>query len=162
MSLPVALGIGLTAGAAAYLALAVYVWRHREVSGARALIAMLLAVGTWTICYALELASSTVQTAQFWSALKFVGIVALPPALWSFVVQYTGRSGPLPRRVLALLAIEPVLVLGALAFPATRHLMHYYPSEPRRVWRFFSQPARPASSSAWLKPSLRARSTSSV
>ena len=74
----------------------------------------------------MELASRDISTARVWSGLKFVGVVALPPALWAFVMQYTGR-GRMFRRVLWFLAIEPAIVLGTLAVPATYHLLHYYP-----------------------------------
>jgi PAS domain S-box-containing protein len=127
MSSSVLLVTALLLGSAGYLGLAGYVWtRHRNVAGALALVAMLLAVGLWTIFYALELASRDIPTARVWSGLKFVGVVALPPALWAFVMQYTGR-GPMFRRVLWFLAIEPAIVLGVLAIPATYDLLHYYP-----------------------------------
>ncbi len=126
MSAQVFTGVVLGLGALGYVALAVYVLRHRPTDGAGAVVVMLLAVGAWTIFYAVELASHTVEVARVWAGLKFVGIVALVPALWAFVLRYTG-SRPLRRRVLALLLVEPVLVLVVLALPATGHLIHYYP-----------------------------------
>lgn len=129
----------LLLGAAGYLALAWYVWRRRSARAAGALLIMLLAVGFWTLSYAIELSSRQVSTARVWSGLKFVGIVALPPALWSFVMEYTGR-GRLSRRTMALLAIEPVLVLGLLAVPATEDLIHVYPADPAQVAHVGSAP----------------------
>ena len=135
MSLAVALGAAVVLGlVAGYLALAWHVWRLREVAGARALIVMILSVCVWTICYGLELSCETLRWAGLWSGLKFIGIVMLPPAWFSFVMQYTGRRGPLPRRWLALLAIEPALVLGLLAIPATSGLIHHYPRVPDRIY----------------------------
>ncbi len=126
MSQSVVLGLALGVGAAAYLALAGYVWLHRRAAGGRGLVLLLLAVFTWSLCYAFELSTHTVASARVWSGLKFVGIVALAPAFWAFVTAYSGRRGPLRTRTLVLLSIEPVLVLVLLAIPASRSLIHTY------------------------------------
>jgi PAS domain S-box-containing protein len=148
MSSSVILVTALLLGSAGYLGLAGYVWlRHRNVTGALPLVAMLLAVGLWTIFYALELTSRDIPTARVWSGLKFVGVVALPPALWAFVMQYTGR-GRMFRRVLWILAIEPAIVLGVLAIPATYNLLHYYPP-PGELERIGGSPIPKAGPLFW-------------
>lgn len=135
MSLTLALGAAVVVGlAAGYLALAGYVWRLRAVSGARPLIVMILAVVVWTVFYGLELASTDERWAIVWSGLKFVGIVALPPAWLTFVLQYTGRRGPLPRRLLALLLVEPAVVLTVLAVPPIDQWFHFYDKHPDRIF----------------------------
>ncbi len=108
-----------------YLGLAGFVWANHRGVASRPLVLMLVALKIWSLCYAIELSSTTVAAAQWWSALKFAGIVLLPPGLWAYVYEYTGR-GRLPRKVMALMVIEPVLVLGLLAFPPTRSLIHDY------------------------------------
>lgn len=138
MSQLVALAAALVVGGVSYLILAWYAWRRREVAGGRGLAALLIAVFVWSACYALELRAHTVADAELWSGLKFVGIVAVAPAFWSFVVAYSGRSAGLSRRVLALLLVEPVLVLALLALPATRHLVHTY-SAAERAARWLPQ-----------------------
>ena len=132
MNWPAALVALLLIGSTGYSGLAAYVWVRRSVVGSRPLVVMLLAVKVWTICYALELSCRTVEAARWWSALKYVGVVALPPALWSFVLQYTGR-GRLRRGVLAALLVEPVLVLGALAIPDQRVKLQIYGDPPRHL-----------------------------
>lgn len=122
----------LVAGGVGYLSLAGFVWANRQGVGSRPLIIMLLSVKVWSICYALELSSRSVEVAQWWSALKYVGIVTLPPALWSFVLAYTGR-GRLSRRALALLMIHPIVLLSLLAIPGTHDLIQHYPAIPRRT-----------------------------
>lgn len=117
--------VGLAMLSVLYLTLAAFVWRHRDVVASRPLIAMLLATKFWTVCYAMELSSRSVAAADLWSALKFVGVVSLPPALWNFVRQYSGK-GPLSRRTLGLLLIQPAIMLGLLAFPDTRRWIHVY------------------------------------
>lgn len=130
MSWSAGLVVLLLAGGLLYLALAAFVWSRREVEGSRPLVVILLAIMVWATCYPLELASRDVEIAKLWAGLKYIGIVNLAPALWAFVLRYTGRGG-LPRRLLALMLIEPVLVLGLLAIPATHDLIHYYPADPR-------------------------------
>ncbi|MBT0773018.1 SpoIIE family protein phosphatase [Kineosporia sp. J2-2] len=115
----------LVAGGIGYLSLAGFVWANRQGIGSRPLVVMLLAVKVWSVCYALELSSTSVQVAQWWSALKYLGIVALPPALWSFVFAYTGR-GRMTRRAVGLLLIHPALVMTLLLVPLTRPLIQDY------------------------------------
>jgi len=126
MSRGLVLGIGLALGAVGYLGLAHYVWRYRAAAGGRGLAGFLLGVFLWSTCQAIEVSCRTVEAAELWSGLKYVGIVMLAPGLWSFVTAYTGQSGALQRRTLLLMTIEPVVVLTMLALPQTRELIHYY------------------------------------
>jgi PAS domain S-box-containing protein len=126
MSRSVVLGIGLGAGAAAYLGLAWYVWWHRRAAGGRALVAILLSVVLWSVCYSFELATHTVAAARVWAGLKFIGIVGLAPVFWVFVMEYTGRAVHLRRRTFALLSLEPAVVLVSLAVPVTSSWIHTY------------------------------------
>jgi serine phosphatase RsbU (regulator of sigma subunit) len=121
--------IALVLGGIGYLSLAGFVWANRQGIGSRPLVVMLLAVKVWSLCYALELSSRSVEVAHWWSALKYLGIVALPPALWSFVLAYTGR-GRLSRRNLGLLLIHPVVMMVLLLTPATHDLLQVYPAHP--------------------------------
>jgi len=134
MSISVMLGAASAVGAVGYGWLAGYVWRRRAAAGGVPLTLFLLAVGVWTTCYGLELGTGSVSTARVWSGLKYLGIVAMAPALWAFVVRFTGRRGPLSRRSLALLSIEPVAVLATLAVPGATDLVHMYGAPPRRAW----------------------------
>jgi len=125
VSVSIVLGVAFGVGAAGYLALAWYVWRHRRAAGGHGLLALSLAVFVWSTAYAMELVAYSVEVNRFWSGLKFVGIVAVLPGLAWFVDEYTGRRR-LGRRGLALLCIEPAVVLVALALPATHDLVHRY------------------------------------
>src|SRR3954452_15969418 len=125
MTRELALGSGLAVGGAAYLAMSWYVWRRRAAAGGPSLVVALLGIFLWTACYAVELSTHSVEAAELWSGLKYVGVVMVPAALWVFVRQSTTRL-PLSRRTLALLCVEPVAVLALLALPQTRHLIHYY------------------------------------
>jgi PAS domain S-box-containing protein len=119
--------------AVAYGLLALSVWTNRQAVGAYQLIVMLLSVKVWCICYAVELSSHTLGVAQWWSGLKYIGIVLLPPALWSYVLEYTGR-GRLSRRTFALLMIHPVVILTILAVQPWRWLLQAYTTPPVRMF----------------------------
>jgi sigma-B regulation protein RsbU (phosphoserine phosphatase) len=123
------LGVALGLAAALYVAVAAFVWSHRRAVGARALTVLLLAAGTWTICGAVEISLLDPQSQELWGDVKYLGIVALPPALLAFALQYTGRRRRLGRATVGLLAIEPVVVLLAIWLPPTHRLVRYVPAD---------------------------------
>jgi PAS domain S-box-containing protein len=148
MSRELALGLGLAVGGAAYLAMWWYVWRHRAAAGGTSLVVALLGIFVWTACYAVELSTDTVATAEVWSGLKFVGVVTVPGALWVFVRQYTTRRG-VSRRTALLLCVEPLAVLVLLALPQTRDLVHAYRAEDRAAGQLAEPPVPTAGPLFW-------------
>ncbi|TGN65728.1 PAS domain-containing protein [Nocardioides eburneiflavus] len=109
------------AGLAAYVA-----WRRESRMG-WSLAVLLVAVAWWGLAYAVELSVDDVAVKSRWGDLKYVGILALAPAWLVFVLQYTGRGSRVTRRLLAVLAVEPILALTLLAVPATHDLVRFYP-----------------------------------
>lgn len=122
----------LALGAALYLGVAAYVWHHRRAVGGWALTLLLVAAGIWTIANAVEVSLDDPVDQQRWGDLKYVGIVLLPPALFSFAVEYTGRRRRMGLRTVALLAVEPAVVLSLLATGATHDWVHSVPSSAPR------------------------------
>jgi PAS domain S-box-containing protein len=118
-----------TLAAVLLAALAAYVgWRRGSPAGAA--LAALLATGAWWgVAYALELSASEISTKSHWGDLKYVGISLLAPAWLVFVLQYTNRRHLVSRKLLAVLAIEPVAVLLCLFLPFSHDLVRYYPPE---------------------------------
>ena len=116
----------LLAGAVCLAACAVYVWRYRRSPTATSLVVALLATIQWSVVYACELSAGDLATEQFLGGLKYVGLCAMPPASIAFVLQYAGRLRRPSRTLVGLLAIEPLVVLSALAIPSTHHLFHTY------------------------------------
>jgi PAS domain S-box-containing protein len=106
-----------------------YVWRHRRASAGASLAVMLAAAGWWGLAYAIELAATGLAARQFWGDAKWLGIALLPPAFYTFVMQYTGRERLVNRRTMAALAVVPLATVALLAVPATHHLVRYYPPE---------------------------------
>src|ERR1700733_7048291 len=120
----------LVASGAADIAAGLGVWRRRGAPGRNSLYVVMVATGVWCFAYALELAAPITSDRELWGALKYVGITVLPAGWLVFALQYTGRMGRLGRRYLAALSIEPLIVLGLLAVPGTRHLIRFYPPGP--------------------------------
>jgi diguanylate cyclase (GGDEF)-like protein len=120
----------LIGSGAADVAAAIGVWRRRGSPGRNSLCVAMLATAAWSLAYALELSAPGTSDRELWGALKYVGITVLPPAWLLFALQYTGRMGRPSARFLGALTVEPVVVLALLAAPATRHLIHFYPSGP--------------------------------
>ena len=101
----------LITAAVVLAALALYSWRRREVSGTVPFVILTLAVSEWSLAYALEISVSTLAAKLFWAKMQYWGIMAVPGAWLIFVLQYIGWEEKVTRRNLALLAIEPVIVL---------------------------------------------------
>ncbi len=118
----------LGVGAALYVGVAAFVWRHRRAVGGRPLTVVLLSAGVWTVCYLVEVNASDRGTVELWASLKYVGIVLLPPSMLSFALAYSGRRRRMGRLRVALLLVEPIVVLGALAIPATHDLVRSLPA----------------------------------
>ncbi len=115
----------LVVSGVADIAAALSLWRRRGRVGRASLCAVLLAAAVWCVAYALELVTSG-DSRVLWGALIFIGTTLLPPAWLIFALQYTGRLTRPRRRLLAALAVEPVLVLSLLAYSPTRSLIRSY------------------------------------
>ncbi len=93
------------------LALAAYAWSRRERSGAAALFILLLGVAVWCLGYAAELSSGSLWAKVLWAKAQYLGIVAVPLAWLTFVVQYTGAARWFSPRTVAWLTVVPVATL---------------------------------------------------
>jgi PAS domain S-box-containing protein len=118
----------LLAGAGCLTACAVYVWRYRRSPTATSLVVVLVALVEWSLARAVEVAARDLATRRLFCDLKYVGLVVLTPAAIIFVLQYAGRLRRPSPLLLGLLAVEPLVVLVALAIPSTHHLFHTYVS----------------------------------
>src|SRR5436305_13376917 len=88
--------------------LAYIAWHRRPAPGAISFCLLMLAVAEWSLAYALELASPDLSTTLFWDNVAWLGGVSAPSLWLAFALQYTGRSGWLPRRTMIILGIEPL------------------------------------------------------
>jgi signal transduction histidine kinase len=120
-------GVATLAATLVFVVLAAYVWRRRSGSAGAALALVLVAVLLWAGAYAAELGATGLSAKRTWGDFKYVGICLLPPAWVAFAALFSGHGQWVNRRTLALLAVEPLLVLALLANAATHDLIRWYP-----------------------------------
>ena len=101
----------LLLGAASLVAVAFLAWRRRGAPGATPLLVLALLGAAWPFGYAWELVATDYPTKVFWAKVEYLGIATGPTAWLWLTIEYTGRTRWLSRRRLALLAVEPVVVL---------------------------------------------------
>ncbi len=106
---PYALPLVVAAGVS--VALAFYGWHRRPAPGATFFALLALAVSEWSLTYTLELSSSDLPAKIAFDALEFLGIVSIPAAWLALALCYAGREKWLTPRNLALLAVEPVIIV---------------------------------------------------
>jgi PAS domain S-box-containing protein len=111
--------VAMLVAAAADLALLSSLLRGRSRPQSRALAALLGASAWWAVAYAVELGAANAEVGMAAGALKYAGIVAVPPTMLLFVSRVTGRDRFVHPRSIALLAVEPVVVLALLLAPWT-------------------------------------------
>jgi diguanylate cyclase (GGDEF)-like protein/PAS domain S-box-containing protein len=109
---------------------AVWVRRRRGAAGRLSLVALLGAAAIWCTAYALELATVGRVSRELWGDLEYLGTTTLPPAWLAFALEYTGRGHRITRRLLAALAVEPIVLLTLLALPFTHDLVRSFPPGP--------------------------------
>jgi PAS domain S-box-containing protein len=114
-------------------------WRHRSAPGAPAFALLMLVVVVWSFAYALELSSADLPTKLLWTRMEYLGIVVLPAAWLAFACQYTGHERWLTHRTIALLAIEPLVML-LLIWTNQYHSLFWRtialaPGDPVFAWR---------------------------
>lgn len=119
----------MTAAGVVLAGLAGYAARRRGSMTGASLAVLLLSVAWWGLAYAIELSSEDLSTRLRWGDVKYAGVSVLPAAWLVFVLQYTRRARWVSGRMLALLAVEPLGLLVALAVPASHDLVRFFPPE---------------------------------
>jgi PAS domain S-box-containing protein len=125
--------------AAVASAMSAIAWRYRTTPGARAFALLMLTVVVWSFAYALELSSANLPAKLLWTRVEYLGIVILPAAWFVFAWQYTGHEAWASRRLAALLAIEPLIML-LLIWTNEYHGLFWptialAPGDPLFAWR---------------------------
>lgn len=101
-------GIAYALSAAVCLTIAVAAWRRREAPGALGLAFVCAGQAWWSGAYALQSILTDGGPSLFWLLVRFMGLQSVPTAILVLVLQYTGRSRLLSRRMIALLLLQPV------------------------------------------------------
>ncbi|MFZ5881667.1 MAG: histidine kinase N-terminal 7TM domain-containing protein [Chloroflexota bacterium] len=87
-------------------------WQRRSSPGAAAFSLAMLAVMVWSLGNALELGANNLALKVFWLQFEYIGILLLPAAWLVFALQFTGHGHWVSRRLLLLLAVEPILIFS--------------------------------------------------
>jgi PAS domain S-box-containing protein len=101
----------LLLGAALSLGLALLGWRRRAAAPAPAFVCFMLGVGLWSAAYGLEMAAADLSAKLRLATVEYAGIVLVPASWVVFALHETGQSALVGRRLLGLLAIEPLATL---------------------------------------------------
>ncbi|HNT25690.1 MAG TPA: histidine kinase N-terminal 7TM domain-containing protein [Anaerolineales bacterium] len=93
------------------LVLGLYAWRRRPALGTVTFAALMLVVSGWAASYALELMAPDLPGKFFWVRVRWLFISTLTTSWMLFVFEYVGRGNLISRRLLALLSIEPLVMV---------------------------------------------------
>lgn len=88
---------------------ALFAWRTRHRTGAKALTVFLLGASFWALAEGLTLAVGQYQAMTFWMRVALSLSVVVPPAWLVFALEYTGTRRRISRPLLAALVVEPVV-----------------------------------------------------
>jgi predicted DNA binding protein len=113
----------LTLSAVTTAGLAGYAWRHRSEPGTRAFVGLMLAVTTWTVCYAIAMTQTATGPRLFWERMQWLGIPFVSVTFLWFALAYTGFGDLLTRRTLGALALVAVLTVAAVWTNPMHHLV---------------------------------------
>ncbi|NOH13870.1 MAG: diguanylate cyclase [Chloroflexi bacterium] len=84
-------------------------WRRRRAPGSIPLFIFMLALAWWAGTYAFHWLRLPQPRLFFWLDATYLGVVIAPGAFLIFALIYTGRKIEHPKRLVALLSIEPLL-----------------------------------------------------
>ncbi|MBB6646086.1 histidine kinase N-terminal 7TM domain-containing protein [Halobellus ruber] len=117
----------LAATTAFLFGFATYLWsldRSRWGSGTFLGGLLLFAGGSWTGLYTLRLSAATLPGKLLWIRLEFVAVLALSVIWLAYVVQYTGRTRWLTRRVFGPLAAIAAGIELLVLTDGSHHLIY--------------------------------------
>ncbi|MBN1148267.1 MAG: PAS domain S-box protein [Anaerolineales bacterium] len=97
--------------AAISIILTLLAWQRRYLPAATAFALLMAAMSVWSLCSAFELAGSTLASKMLWLRMQYLGIAAVPMMWLLLALDYTGRKRWLTPRSIAVLAIEPFVML---------------------------------------------------
>ena len=103
-------------------------WRHRDERGAWPLLVLMVALGSRSLAYAVQLGYMTKAGQLLWQQIGLALGAAIPTIGLLFAVQYAGYDDQVTRPRLAVLAVEPTL-FALLAFTNPVHGLVWSGSE---------------------------------
>jgi len=106
------------------LAMARTVLNLGRIRGASVFSVVLILTAFWSFTYLMELSNDDLAMATFWFQVKHLAILALPPVLVIFSMEYL-RLGKRARGWVRLLLFTPALIITPLIFTNGYHHLHY-------------------------------------
>ncbi len=105
--------------------IALIIWRRsKSMPGGIYLIYLLLGLATWSFFYACHWLADNEETQRIWLNLAFAGVVTVPTALLFFSLRYTNQTQKIPRYIVFLFALEP-LITYVLIWTDSYHGLFY-------------------------------------
>lgn len=96
------------------LGVGAFALQHRDRPGATSLAVFMIGASLWSFVEGMNLTAATLATKLLWTRVGFVLTCVIPLAWLALVLEYTGNDELLTLRVLALLLIEPVVIVGVV------------------------------------------------
>lgn len=106
------LSIALLAAVVTGTSAAILAWRERPEAGATWLTLLLVGQVWWTTFLVFELEASTLAAKALLYNVQWAGVVVIPVAWLLFALEYTGRDRYVTPRVIAALAVAPVVTIA--------------------------------------------------
>jgi PAS domain S-box-containing protein len=98
------------------LGVGAFALKHRERPGAFPLAVFLIGASFWSFAEGMNLATVPLESKFFWTRIETVFSCVIALAWLTLVLEYTGNDEWVTPRTIALLLIEPVVVVGATVF----------------------------------------------
>jgi len=114
--------LALTLAALLSVVVAWTIWQRRPGPGVIPSVLLMLGVAVWTFCYVFELGLPDLSGKVLFANLKYIGITTTAAAWAVFAAAYTGKTKWITRRNIALLLIEPVVVMALALTDDYHHL----------------------------------------
>ncbi|WP_277553392.1 histidine kinase N-terminal 7TM domain-containing protein [Halobaculum limi] len=104
-------------------AVGTYAWQNRGEPGAAPFAALMAGVAVWSLSYALALTAFDPGVRELFEVPLEIGKAIIAPAWLLFALGYTGRGEYVSRRLIAVLAVVPVVTTVLVATAPTHGLM---------------------------------------
>ncbi len=105
--------------------LAVVMWPRRRAPGGREATGLMIALTIWSLAYGVQVAGADLATQLFWSKVRYIGIVTVPPLWFLFCLRHVGQGKGFPARYQGWLFVMPAITL-ALAWTNEWHEQIWY------------------------------------
>ncbi len=104
--------------------IAAWSWSFRNTPGAKPFALLSLCCAVYSLGYAMEISSATLEAMLFWLRVEYVGIALLPAFLLLFALTYTSRSNRISPPVLVAIFVIPLLTL-IIFYTNAMHELYY-------------------------------------